>query len=349
MARDPYEILGVSRTASAGEIKKAYRKLAKKYHPDTNADDPQAQENFSEATSAYDLLNDKDKRAQFDRGEIGADGNPLHPGFGGFHPGAGGYSSGGTREGPGGMHWTYTTGGPGGTGAGGIDPDDLLSEIFGMGAGRAGAGGARGGFGGFGGAGGMGGMGGGAGTRSRSQPGVKGDDVTLAVSVDLAEAVKGTTRRVRLPSGKDVDVKIPAGIEDGKQIRLRGQGHPGQFGGPGGDMMVTVKIKPHPLFKVEGHNLRHELPVSLYEAVLGATVRVPTLEGAVELKIPANSSSGRTLRLKGKGLPKSGHTDGHSHGDLLVTLRIVLPEKPDPELEDLMTAWRDGKPYDPRA
>ena len=332
MARDPYDVLGVSRTANAGEIKKAYRKLAKKYHPDTNADDPKAKERFSEATGAYDLLNDKEKRAQYDRGEIDADGNPKFAGFEGFHPGGGA-----TREGPGGMRWTYTSSGPGGGGGfgggpGGIDPDDLLSEIFGMGGGR-------GGFSGFGGA--------GAGTRSRpgAQPGVKGSDVSLGVSVDLVEAAKGTTRRVRLPSGKEVDVKIPAGIEDGKQIRLRGQGNPGQMGGIDGDAIVTVKVTPHPLFKVEGQNLRHELPVSLYEAVLGGTVRVPTLEGQVELKIPANSSGGRTLRLKGKGLPKPGG----GNGDLYVTLRIVLPEKPDPDLEKLMNDWREAKPYDPRA
>lgn len=336
MARDPYEILGVSRTASAGEIKKAYRKLAKKYHPDTNADDPKAKERFGEATSAYDLLNDKEKRAQFDRGEIDADGNPKFAGFEGFHPGAG---AGGARQGPGGMRWTYTSGGPGSAGPGagpgaGFDPDDLLSEIFGAGAGTG-----RGGFTGFG--------GGGAGTRARpgGQAGARGADVALSVSIDLSEAAKGTTRRVRLPSGKEVDVKIPAGIEDGKQIRLRGQGHPGQFGGANGDVLVTVQVKPHPLFKIDGRDLRHELPVSLYEAVLGSTVRVPTLDGAVELKIPANSSSGRTLRLKGKGLPKP---DG-GKGDLYVTLRIVLPEKPDPELEELMNTWREGKPYDPRS
>ena len=332
MARDPYDILGVSRTAGAGEIKKAYRKLAKQYHPDTNADDPKAKERFSEATAAYDLLNDKEKRGQYDRGEIDADGNPKFAGFEGFHPGAGG-----ARQGPGGMRWTYTTSGPGGAGPGagpgaGFDPDDLLSEIFGMGGGR-------GGFSGFGGA--------GAGTRARpgGQGGARGSDVTLSVSIDLAEAAKGATRRVRLPSGKEVDVKIPAGIEDGKQIRLRGQGNPGQFGGATGDALVTVQVKPHPLFKIEGRDLRHELPVSLYEAVLGSTVRVPTLDGAVELKIPPNSSSGRTLRLKGKGLPKP---EG-GNGDLYVALRIVLPEKPDPELEKLMSAWREGKPYDPRA
>jgi DnaJ-class molecular chaperone len=330
MARDPYQVLGVSRTASAGEIKKAYRKLAKKYHPDANADDPNAEERFSDATAAYDFLNDTEKRAQYDRGEIDADGHQKFTGFEGFHPGAGA-----TREGPGGMRWTYTTSGPGG--AGGIDPDDLLSEIFGMGAGR------RGGFSGFGDA--------GAGTRSRQSgtAGVRGEDVALAVSVDLSDAVKGATRRVRLPSGKEVDVKIPAGIEDGKQIRLRGQGEPGQLGGPDGDALVTVKIKPHPLFKIDGHDLRHELPISLQEAVLGATVRTPTLDGQVELKIPPNSSSGRTLRLKGKGLPKPGHTDGHGHGDLYVTLRIVLPDKPDAELEALMETWRKTKPYDPRA
>jgi len=331
MARDPYEVLGVSRSASASEIKKAYRKLAKKYHPDTSKE-PKAQERFSEATAAYDLLTDTEQREKFDRGEIDADGNPKFTGFEGFHPG------GGTHEGPGGMRWSYTSsGGPGGMGGmHGIDPDDILSEIFGMG----GAGGGRAGF---------GGMGGGAGTRSRARPGVRGEDVVLAVTIDLAEAAKGTTRRVRVPSGKEINAKIPAGIEDGKQIRLRGQGHPGQFGGPDGDLLVTVKIKPDPLFKVEGHDLRHTLPVALYEAVLGATIRVPTLDGAVELKIPANSSGGRTLRLKGKGLPKAGHKDGHSHGDLLVTLRIVLPEKPDPDLEKLMEEWRAQAPYDPRS
>ncbi len=338
MARDPYDVLGVSRSASESEIKKAYRKLAKAYHPDTNADDPKAKERFAEATSAYDLLNDTEKRAQYDRGEIDADGNPKFAGFEGFGAGA-------TREGPGGMRWTYTSTGPGGAGPGagpgggpgaGIDPDDLLNEIFGMG------GGGRGGFSGVGGgrrswgSAGMGGTG--------TQGAVRGNDVTLSVTVELAEAAKGTTRRVTLPNGKDLDVKIPAGIEDGKQIRLRGQGMPGHFGGPDGDALVTVTVKPDPLFRVDGHDLREDLPVSLYEAVLGATVRVPTLEGQVEMKIPANSSSGRVFRLKGKGLPKPKG----GHGDLYVSLRIMLPETPEPELEDLMRDWKDSKPYDPR-
>ncbi len=321
MARDPYDILGVTRSASAAEIKKAYRKLAKKYHPDTSSD-PKAKERFSEATAAYDLLSDTDKRGKFDRGEIDADGNPRFHGFEGFGPGGmHGGMHGGVHEGPGGMRWTYTTSGDPRAGAGGIDPEDLLQGIFG----------------------GLGGGFGGTRTRSRSA-GARGEDVALAVSIDLADAARGATRRVRLPNGKEVDVRIPAGIETGKQIRLRGQGMPGEFGGPDGDAIVTVTVNKHPLFKVDGHDLRHELPVTLYEAVLGSTVRAPTLDGQVELRIPPNSSGGRTLRLKGKGLPKPGH----GHGDLYVTLRIVLPENPDPDLEALMAKWREGKPYTPR-
>jgi DnaJ-class molecular chaperone len=315
MARDPYDVLGVSRSASAAEIKKAYRKLAKKYHPDTSRE-PRAKERFSEATAAYDLLSDADKRGKFDRGEIDADGNPRFHGFEGFGPGG---MRGGVHEGPGGMRWTYTTSSDPRAG-GGFDPEDLLQGIFG-------------------------GLGGGFGTRTRSRSaGVRGEDVALALSIDLAEAARGAVKRVRLPTGKEVDVRIPAGIESGKQIRLRGQGMPGEFGGPDGDAIITVTVNKHPLFKVDGYDLRHELPVTLYEAVLGATVRVPTLDGQVELKIPPNSSGGRTLRLKGKGLPRPGH----GHGDLYVTLRIVLPEKPDPELESLMVKWRETRPYTPR-
>jgi DnaJ-class molecular chaperone len=149
-------------------------------------------------------------------------------------------------------------------------------------------------------------------------------------------------KRMRLPTGKDVDVKIPAGLTDGQQIRLKGQGLPGH-GGPAGDALINVAIAPHPLFKTEGANLRLELPITLYEAVLGTKVRVPTLEGAVELAVPPGANAGRTFRLKGKGLPIRG-----GRGDLFVTTRIVLPDRPDPELEEMMRRWREGKPYDPR-
>ena len=162
------------------------------------------------------------------------------------------------------------------------------------------------------------------------------------MTITLPEAAKGTKKRVALPTGKEVEVKIPAGLADGKQIRLKGQGY-GSVGGRPGDAMITVTVAPHPLFTREGNDLRLELPVTLYEAVLGAKVRVPTLDGAVELAIPANTSSGRTFRLKGKGFPSSDGT-----GDLMATVRIVLPEGSDQALDDLMTSWRELRPYDPR-
>ena len=163
-----------------------------------------------------------------------------------------------------------------------------------------------------------------------------------ALTITLEEAAKGAMKRMRLPTGKDVDVKIPAGLTAGQQIRLKGQGLPGH-GGPAGDALISVGIAPHPLFKTEGANLRLELPITLYDAVLGTKVRVPTLEGAVELAIPPGADAGRTFRLKGKGLPIRG-----GRGDLFVTTRIVLPDRPDPELEEMMRRWRETKPYDPR-
>ena len=161
------------------------------------------------------------------------------------------------------------------------------------------------------------------------------------MTITLPEAAKGTSRRVALPTGKEIDVKIPAGLADGQTIRLKGQGMPGPGGA--GDALITVSIAPHPLFQRDGADLRLELPITLYEAVLGAKVRVPTLDGAIELAIPAGTSSGRTLRIKGKGMPSKGGA-----GDLYVTARIVLPERSDAELEELMRQWRDTKPYDPR-
>ena len=171
---------------------------------------------------------------------------------------------------------------------------------------------------------------------------IRGQDVTANATITLNEAAHGGTRRLELPIGKEIEFKIPPGIADGKQIRLKGQGMPAPHGGPPGDVLITISIAPHPLFKLEGQNLRLELPIALYEAVLGAKVRVPTLDGAVELAIPANTSSGRTFRLKGKGLP------GKDAGDLYVTTRIVLPDGKDADLEELMTKWRETKPYDPR-
>ena len=316
--RDPYEVLGVPRGASAAAIKSAYRKLAKKHHPDSNKNDPKAAERFAELNTANEILGDEDKRKQFDRGEIDGEGKPRFTGF----PGGG---AGGRAGGPGGFEsYTFRSGGAGGGGAGGFE--DILNSMF-ANAGR----GARGGAG-------------------RASPfefdtgGIGLDlDLSVAMSVSLEEAVKGGEKRVRLPTGKELNVKIPAGVSEGQQIRLRGQGETAP-GHPPGDLLITVQIAPHPFFKVDGGDLRIDLPITLYEAVLGGKVRVPTLSGAVDLSIPKNTSSGRTFRLKGKGLPKPAGTPG----DLFVTTRIMLPDGNDSELEALMQKWRDGHPYNPR-
>jgi DnaJ-class molecular chaperone len=326
--RDPYEVLGVPRSATADEIKKSFRRLAKKLHPDANKHDPKAAARFSELNAAHEILGDEEKRRAFDRGEIDAEGKPRFRGFEGFggRPGAGGFDREGAFE-------TFTWGSEGlkrsgggrSSGLGGFE--DVIKEMFGGRAGTAHT--RRSGFG------------------AQFEPDdfhepPLGQDVTANITITLLEAAKGTSRRVHLPTGKEVEVKIPAGLSDGQQIRLKGQGLPA---GPGaiGDALITVTIAPHPLFERDGANLRLELPVTLYEAVLGAKVRVPTLEGAVELAIPAGASSGRTFRLRGKGI--SGKATA---GDLFVTIRIVLPERSDHELEELMRKWRDRKPYHPR-
>jgi DnaJ-class molecular chaperone len=328
--RDPYEVLGVDRKASAGDIKGAYRRLAKKLHPDANKNDPKAAARFSELNAAHELLGDEDKRKAFDRGEIDAEGKPRFRGFEGFGGGAGGARPG---RGPGAgfgqdPHFESFNFGPegftratrGGRGRGGFGGfEDILKEAFG---------GARGG-------------GAGAGSAFEAEDFGIGADVHAALTVTLPEAARGVTERLRLPTGKDVDVKIPAGIADGQQIRLKNQGMAGQ-GGPG-DVLITVSIAPHAVFTLEGADVRLDLPVTLYEAALGAKVRVPTLDKPVEVTIPAWTSSGRTFRLKGKGFPaKAGR------GDLLATVRIVLPEKSDAELEALMKKWQGDNPYDPR-
>lgn len=333
--RNPYEVLGVPRTADAGAIKSAFRKLAKKLHPDANKDDPKSAKRFSEINQAYEIIGDEKKRKAFDRGEIDAEGKPRFHGFEGVHPGGfPGGAGGGGPGGPGGAHFESFSFGPeglrragGGAGARGFGGfEDILKDMFG----GAGGQGRRTGFGG-----------------APFEPedlheAPAGRDVEAAVTISLNEAAKGGTRRVHLPTGKEVEVKIPAGLSDGQQIRLKGQGLPGP--GAVGDALVTITIAPHPLFERDGANLRLDLPVTLYEAVLGGKVRVPTLDGAVELAIPAGTSSGRTFRLKGKGLPAKGGA-----GDLLASIRIVLPPEGDTELDDLMRHWRDAKPYDPRS
>jgi DnaJ-class molecular chaperone len=317
--RDPYEVLGVPRGASAAVIKSAYRKLAKKHHPDNNKNDPKSAARFSEINSANEIIGDEDKRKQFDRGEIDADGKPRFQGFPGGDPRA--------RRGPGGFEThTFRSGGAGSGGFGGGGFEDILNSMFGGAAAR----GARPGAG---------------NTFEFDAGGIALDlDLSVAMTVSLEEAVKGVEKRVRLPTGKELNVKIPAGVTAGQQIRLKGQGETAP-GHPPGDLLITVSIAPHPFFKVDGSDLRVDLPITLYEAVLGGKVRVPTLGSAVELSIPKNTSSGRTFRLKGKGLPKAtGAT-----GDLYVTTRIMLPDGNDAELEALMQKWRDGHPYNPRS
>jgi DnaJ-class molecular chaperone len=316
--RDPYEVLGVPRGASAAAIKSAYRKLAKKHHPDNNKNDPKAAARFSEINSANEIIGDEDKRKQFDRGEIDADGKPRFQGFSGS--GFPGGDPRGRARGPGGFESTFRTGG----GPGGAGFEDILNSMFG--------GAARGG------------RPGGGRTFEFDTGGIGLDlDLNVAMAVSLEESVKGGEKRVRLPTGKELNVRIPAGVVAGQQIRLKGQGETAP-GHPPGDLLITVSIAPHPYFKVDGSDLRLDLPITLYEAVLGGKVRVPTLGSAVELSIPKNTSSGRTFRLKGKGLPKAGGT-----GDLFVAIRIILPDGNDAELEALMEKWRDGHPYNPRS
>src|ERR1700676_649289 len=321
--RDPYEVLGVPRGASAAAIKSAYRKLAKKHHPDNNKNDPKSAARFSEINSANEIIGDEDKRKQFDRGEIDAEGKPRFQGFPGGDPRARPGSPGGGFE-----SYTFRTGGagPGGAGPGGGGFEDILNSMFGGAAARGARPGAGGSF-------------------EFDTGGIALDlDLSVAMTVSLEESAKGVEKRVRLPTGKELNVKIPAGVTARQQIRLKGQGETAPGHRPG-DLLITVNIAPHPFFKVDGNDLRVDLPITLYEAVLGGKVRVPTLGSAVELSIPKNTSSGRTFRLKGKGLPKAG---GGS-GDLFVTTRIMLPDGNDAELETLMQKWRDGHPYNPRS
>jgi DnaJ-class molecular chaperone len=325
--RDPYDVLGVSKSADGAQVKSAFRKLAKKLHPDANKHDPKAASRFAELNAAYEILGDDKKRKAFDAGEIDAEGKPRFHGFEGFgaQPGAGG------QRGP---HFEtfswgsdgFQRGGSAGGGRGGFE--DILRDMFG-------------------------GLGGGRGRAGRSAQFEPDEFTTQAppardleamLTISLEDAANGATRRLHLPTGKEVDVKIPAGLTSGQQIRLKGQGYPSPWsGGVAGDAMITVTIAQHPIFTVDGNDLRLDLPVTLYEAVLGAKVRVPTLGGAVQLAIPANTNGGRTFRLKGKGLRTKSGT-----GDLLATVRVVLPEEGDNGLKELMRKWRDGKPYNPR-
>jgi DnaJ-class molecular chaperone len=315
--RDPYQVLGVSKTASEAEIKKAFRTLAKKHHPDAHPGDEKAKQRFQEISGAYDVIGDKDKRAKFDAGEIDASGNArgFDPRQGGFRQGnpfgfggGGGAGAGGDRE----FHFTWDNAAPGGEQ--GFNAEDIFAEFLG------------------------------GGRRGRQPRVARGEDFAASVTASFAEAVMGGTRRLVLPNGEQIDVKIPAGVKDGQQVRVKGRGGAGRNGGPNGDVLINVQVAPHPYLTRDGNDLRMDLPVSLKEAVLGGKVPVPTLSGTVNLSIPPNANSGAVLRLKGKGVPAHG---GEAAGDLYVRLVVSLPDKPDSELTRFAESWPGT--YDPRA
>ena len=315
---DLYSKLGIKRGADEAEIKKAYRKLAKELHPDRNKDNPKATEKFAEVTQAYDLLSDRDKRAQYDRGEIDEQGNPRGPlGFGGRGGGGGGFHPGGGPGGAGGFDFSE----------GGADFGDIFENIFG--GQRAGRGGPRpGGFGGF-------------STQGGGRP-IRGADVSYRLAVPFEDAAALKAQRVTLSSGKTIDVKLPNGFESVTQMRLAGQGDAGPAGN--GDAIVTIDVRPHRFFKRDEDDVRLDLPVGIDEAVLGAKVKVPTVDGAVMLSVPPCTSSGKTLRLKGKGF----HRKDGSRGDQLVTLMIEVPAD-DEELKAFVEGWAAKEGRNPRA
>lgn len=294
-ASDPYTLLGVARGASAADIKKAYRKLAKELHPDANQDNPKAAERFSQVTQAYDILSDAQKRAQFDRGEIDADGNPANPfagaGYGGTYGGRAG-----NPFGPHGGGQDYR--------GEASDFGSIFDDLFGG--------------------------------RSRRAPPPRGANVTYRLSVSFVDAATLTPQRITLRNGATIDLKLPQGLESGTQLRLPGKGEPGPGGA--GDATVTLEVKPHAFFRRDGADVRLDLPVTLTEAVNGAKVKVPTVDGPVMLAIPAGSTSGRVLRLKGKGFSRKDST----RGDQLVSLMIDLPADA-PELAAFAQQWTDER------
>src|SRR5271166_256382 len=295
--RDPYEILGVAKTATADEIRTAYRKLAKKLHPDLNPGDKRAEEQFKEVAAANDLLSDPDKRRRFDAGEIDASGAEKAP------PNARYYRDYAAEGGH-----PYESQSAYGDFAQG---DDLFAELLRRSAQQA-----------------------------RRRPGA---DLHYELPVDFLDAVNGATRTITLPHGGTLNVTIPAGVEDGQILRLRGKGAPSPGEGPPGDALVQIVVEPHRFFTREGDDIHVELPITLKEAALGGEVRAPTTTGSVMLKIPKRSNTGDVLRLKGKGVKKR---DGA--GDEFVKLKVMMPTEPEPELEAFIAGWNPSRTYDPR-
>jgi len=295
---DPYKILGVAKDASDADIKKAYRKLAKKHHPDLNPTDKAAEARFKDVSAAFEILGDADKRAKFDRGEIDATG-AERPEAHYYKEYAGGERARQYRS-----------------DASFDDLGGIFSDLFGQGGPDAG-----------------------------QQFKMRGGDLRYHLSVDFLDAINGATRRVSLPDGSSLDVKVPEGVRDGQTIRLRGKGHPGTGGGPSGDAYVEISVRSHKVFRREADDIVLDLPISIDEAVLGGKVDLPTTGGRVRMAIPKGASSGQILRLKGKGVKRA---KGGGKGDQRCVLKIVLPEKIDDELESLMEKWREAHSYDPR-
>jgi DnaJ-class molecular chaperone len=303
LASDPYQVLGVPRTASGDEIRKAFRKLAKANHPDTNPNNKEAEERFKRVSGAFDIVGDVEKRKKFDAGEIDADGRET---FGGFNRGG--------QSGP----WGPP---PGGGGQGGyresfegVDLGDILGEMFG---------GARGGRGGGG-----------------FSP--RGADVRARLEIGLEDAIRGAKRRIAFADGRTIDVTIPKGAQEGQTLRLKGQGSPGRAGA--GDALIELTFAVHPIFRREGEVLVMDLPVTVYDAVLGGKAEAPTPDGPVTLTIPKGSNTGTRMRLKGRGLADA---KGH-RGDLFARLVVTLPETPDAALEKLAESWKRDRPYSPK-
>ena len=309
MAEDPYVVLGVPRTASEDDIRRAYRKLAKELHPDLNPDNRAlAEERFKKISAAYEIIGDAEKRKQFDRGEIDATGEQRR-GFQRSYSGAGPFTG---RAGAG------AAGGPG-TPPSGDDFSfgDIFSDLFGS-------------------------------MRGRGEPGspfgARGRDVRYSLELDFLEAAGGARKRVTMPDGGVLDINVPAGVSDGQVLRLKGKGAPAIRGAEPGDALVEIKIRPHSYFKRVDGDITLEVPITIDEAVLGGKIEVPTITGRVQLTLPKGTSSGRTFRLKGKGVHNT--TSGLT-GDQLVTVRIVLPENIDDKLAYFMSEWRQTHQYNP--
>ena len=293
---DPYKVLGVARGASDEDIKRAYRKLAKKLHPDLNPGDKKIESQFKDTTAAYDLLSDTEKRRKYDRGEIDEHGQPKGPRF---------------SQRPGGAAGQRRGRGFGFEAEEGFS-DDLFGDFFGFGKGDAG------------------------------NIKLKGADVSYQVRVPFLEAVLGTKQRLQLADGKNLEVQLPPGTDTGQTLRLKGQGLPGRGGAPAGDAFVEITVEPHPVFSRDGNDVLVELPITLYEAVLGASINVPTIDGKVAVKVPPGSNSGTQLRLRGRGIQAG---KGGQRGDQYVRLVVVLPKEVDGDLKAAIEASAESHPY----